>query len=79
MRTELRAIMDEVTVDVNKHANELNERDKQSILAAGNTEIQYLTPEQRQKWRDAMAPVWKKFEGEIGVERIKAAQEANQQ
>src|SRR5690554_2870617 len=79
VRTELRAIMDEVTVDVNKHANELNERDKQSILAAGKTEIQYLTPEQRQKWRDAMAPVWKKFEAEIGAERIKAAQEANQQ
>lgn len=79
VRTELRAIMDEVTVDVNKHANELNERDKQSILAAGTTEILYLTPEQREKWREAMRPVWKKFEAEIGAERIKAAQEANQQ
>lgn len=78
VRSELRTIMDEVTVDVNKHANELNERDKQAILAAGKTTIQYLTPEQRQKWRDAMAPVWKKFEAEIGAERIKAAQEANQ-
>lgn len=79
VRTELRAIMDEVTVDVNNHANELNMRDKQSILDAGKTEIQYLTPEQRQQWRDAMAPVWKKFEAEIGADRIKAAQEANNQ
>ncbi|MFB1010848.1 MAG: C4-dicarboxylate ABC transporter, partial [Thiopseudomonas sp.] len=79
VRTELAAIMVEVTEDVNKHANELNEKDKASILAAGKTEILYLTPEQRQKWRDAMAPVWKKFEGEIGAERIKAAMEANKQ
>src|SRR5574344_1553003 len=79
VRTELAAIMVEVTEDVNKHANELNEKDKASILAAGKTEILYLTPEQRQKWRDAMAPVWKKFEGEIGADRIKAAVEANKQ
>lgn len=79
VRTELRSIMDEVTEDVNRQANELNMRDKQSILDAGKTEVLYLTPEQRQKWRDAMLPVWKKFEGEIGAERIKAAQESNQQ
>ena len=79
VRTELAAIMVEVTEDVNKHANELNMRDKQAILDAGKTEILYLTPEQRQKWRDAMAPVWKKFEGEIGADRIKAAVEANKQ
>lgn len=79
MRNELQAIMDEVTVEVNRLANELNERDKQSILAAGTTEILYLTPEQREKWREAMRPVWKKFEAEIGAERIKAAEAANQQ
>jgi len=79
VRNELQAIMDEVTVEVNRLAGELNERDKQSILAAGTTEILYLTPEQREKWRDAMRPVWKKFEAEIGAERIKAAEAANQQ
>ncbi len=78
MRTVLAEIMVEVTEDVNRQANELNQRDKQSILAAGKTEVLYLTPEQRQKWRDAMAPVWKKFETEIGAERIQAAIEANQ-
>lgn len=76
---ELRAIMDEVTVEVNKHANELNMRDKQSILDAGKTEILYLTKEQREMWREAMRPVWKKFEAEIGAERIKAAEAANQE
>lgn len=78
MRTVLAEIMVEVTEDVNRQANELNQRDKKSILAAGKTEILYLTPEQRQKWRDAMAPVWKKFETEIGAERIQAAIESNQ-
>lgn len=76
---ELRAIMDEVTVEVNKHAHELNMRDKQSIIDAGKTEILYLTKEQREKWREAMRPVWKKFEAQIGAERIKAAEAANQE
>ena len=36
-----------------------------------------LTPEQRELWREAMKPVWKKFEGEIGADLIKAAEAAN--
>lgn len=79
VRTTLSEVMDEVTVEVNKHAAELNERDKQSIIDSGTTEVLYLTPEQREKWRNAMRPVWKKFEDEIGAERIKAAEAANKQ
>ena len=77
IRETLSQVMDEVTVEVNKHANELNERDKQAIIDSGTTEILYLTPEQREQWREAMRPVWKKFEGEIGADRIKAAEAAN--
>lgn len=79
IRTTLSEVMDEVTVEVNKHAAELNERDKQAILSAGTTEILYLTPEQRESWREAMRPVWKKFEDEIGADRIQAAEAANKQ
>ena len=79
IRGELEAIVDEVTVEVNKQADALNQGDKQRILDAGTTEILTLTPEQRGQWRDAMQPVWKKFEGEIGADLIKAAQAANQQ
>ncbi|HHU95360.1 MAG TPA: TRAP transporter substrate-binding protein [Alcaligenaceae bacterium] len=79
IRTTLSEIMKEVTEEVNKKAAALNERDKQSILDAGTTKILYLTPEQREKWREAMRPVWKKFEGDIGADRIKAAEEANKQ
>lgn len=79
VRVELDKIIAEVTVEVNKQADALNQGDKQRILDAGTTEILTLTPEQRGQWRDAMQPVWKKFEGEIGADLIKAAQAANQQ
>src|SRR5690606_33604642 len=78
IRNELTAILAEVTVAVNKQAEELNQRDKQRILDAGTTEIITLTPEQREQWRDAMRPVWEKFEDEIGAELIQAAGRSNQ-
>lgn len=78
IRTELTEILAEVTVEVNKQAEALNQKDKQRILDAGTTEIVTLTPEQRELWREAMRPVWKKFEGEIGADLIKAAESANQ-
>ena len=78
VRGELSKIMAEVTVEVNKQADALNQGDKQRILEAKTTEIIELTPEQRNAWREAMQPVWQKFEGEIGADLIKAAQAANQ-
>lgn len=78
VRATLEDIVEEVTDNVNLHAAELNEHDKQAILAAGTTEILTLTPEQREKWREVMRPVWKKYENDIGAERIKAAEAANQ-
>jgi C4-dicarboxylate-binding protein DctP len=79
VRTELTKIIAEVTTEVNKQANELNEGDKQRILDAKTTEIITLTPEEREEWREAMKPVWQKFEGEIGADLIKAAEASNQQ
>ncbi|WPC05482.1 C4-dicarboxylate TRAP substrate-binding protein DctP [Pseudomonas benzenivorans] len=78
VRGELEKIVAEVTVEVNKQADALNQGDKQRILDAGTTEIIQLTAEQRGQWRDAMKPVWSKFEAEIGADLIKAAQAANQ-
>ncbi len=79
VRSELAKIMEEVTVEVNKQAEALNEGDKQRILAAGGTEIISLSDAQRSQWREAMKPVWQKFEGEIGADLIKAAEAANVQ
>lgn len=78
IRTELSNIMDEVTVEVNRLAYELNQGDKQRILDAGTTEIILLTPAQREAWRNAMRPVWKKFEDVIGADLIQAAERSNQ-
>jgi C4-dicarboxylate-binding protein DctP len=78
VRTELEAIIEEVTVEVNRQAEALNEKAKQNILDTGKSQILVLTEEQRNAWRDAVRPAWKKFEGEIGVDLIKAAEAANQ-
>ncbi|MCO7517927.1 C4-dicarboxylate TRAP substrate-binding protein DctP [Pseudomonas guariconensis] len=78
VKPELEKIISEVTAQVNKEAEALNQGDKQRILDAKTTEIITLTPEQREEWRQAMRPVWKKFEGDIGADLIEAAQAANQ-
>ena len=78
VRSELDKIVVEVTAEVNKQADALNQGDKQRILDAKTTEIITLPPEERAKWRDAMKPVWQKFEGEIGADLIKAADASNQ-
>ncbi len=79
VRSELEKINVEVAAEVNKQADALNQDAKQSIIDAKSSAIIQLTPEQRGKWRDAMKPVWKKFEGDIGADLIKAAEAANQQ
>jgi C4-dicarboxylate-binding protein DctP len=77
IRSELDKILVEVTAQVNKQAEQLNQDAKQSIVAAKTTEIIALTPEQREQWREAMKPVWKKFEADIGPELITAAEAVN--
>ena len=77
VRSTLEQIMAEVTVEVNKQAEALNQSAKQKIVDAKTSEIIELTPEQRQLWREAMRPVWQKFEGEIGADLIKAADASN--
>ncbi|OYQ71194.1 C4-dicarboxylate ABC transporter [Wohlfahrtiimonas chitiniclastica] len=77
VRAELKNILNEVTVEVNAQANALNDGAKQSILDAGTTEIITLTPEERAQWRDAVRPVWKKFEGQVGADLIQAAEQSN--
>ena len=79
VRNELETIMAEVSVEVNKQADELNRTAKEDIAKAGTTEIIELTPQQRAEWREAMRPVWQKFEKEIGAELIQAAEKSNQQ
>nr|WP_110693254.1 TRAP transporter substrate-binding protein [Salinicola halophyticus] len=78
IRSQLEDILADVTQKVNKQAYDLNQQAKQSIIDAGTSEIIQLTPEQREDWREAVRPVWKKFQGDIGEDLIKAAESANE-
>jgi C4-dicarboxylate-binding protein DctP len=71
-RSKFIKIADEVTNAGNKSVNQAEETNRKNILQAGG-KINVLTPEQRKKWVDAMKPVWKKFEGEIGKDLINTA------
>jgi C4-dicarboxylate-binding protein DctP len=50
---------------------------RSKIIDAKTSEIDALTAEQRQQWREAMRPVWDKFSDQIGADLIKAAEAAN--
>ncbi|VVN82320.1 TRAP transporter substrate-binding protein [Pseudomonas fluorescens] len=78
MRSELEKIIAEVSVEVNKQAEALNQSARQKIIDSKTSQIASLTPEQRNEWRETMKPVWKKFEGDIGADLIKSAEASNQ-
>ena len=77
IRKGLQEAMDEATAYGNKLSFDINERDKKLIQEAGKAKIQTLSKEDLAQWKKAMAPVWKKFEPEIGKDLIAAAQKAN--
>ncbi len=76
IRSELDAILMEVTNDRNKLSRALNLKSRQKVIDAGGT-VRTLTSEQKEAWRKAMKPVWDKFSNEIGADLIKAAQSFN--
>lgn len=76
VRTQLSTILKEVTEKRNAESTAVNEKNKQLIIQAGS-EVRTLTADQRTAWVEAMKPVWKKFEGDIGADVIEAAVAAN--
>ena len=77
VREQFTQILKEVTDLRNAESTSVNEMNKQEIIKAGGV-IRTLTPEQRQTWVEAMKPVWKKFEKDIGQDLLDAALKANQ-
>lgn len=77
IRTELESILDEVTLSVNQTAEANNQRDYEQLVAGGKAKIVTLTPAEQAAWREAMLPVWKQFEGEIGADVLHAARAVN--
>jgi len=62
----------------NEIAREKEIADRQAIIDSGRTKVIELTAEERNSWVEAMKPVWKQFEGEVGKDLIDAAQASDQ-
>ena len=77
IRGELDKIVDESLVFAAKVAAQKATDDRQKIIDSGRTKVVQLSADERAKWVAAMKPVWKKFEGEIGKDLLKAAVASN--
>jgi C4-dicarboxylate-binding protein DctP len=77
IRTKVKKDLDEAIAYGNDLAAKFDKGDKAKIIASKRTEIITLTPAQRQQWVEAMRPVWKKFESQIGKDVVEAAYNSN--
>jgi C4-dicarboxylate-binding protein DctP len=78
LRDELKKVLDESIAFGNQVSAQQAMDDRQKIIDSKRTEVIPLTAEERTQWVEAMKPVWKQFEGEIGKQLIEAALAANQ-
>lgn len=76
IRDQLGTILAEVTEVRNAESNKVNNTNKDNVVQAGGV-VNTLTQEQRQEWVEAMKPVWKKFEKDIGSDLMEAALQSN--
>lgn len=76
VRTELGAIVAEVSAWANEGSASINAQALDKIRQSGRSEIVVLSADELGAWQDAMHPVWRKFEDKIGSDLIAAAQAA---
>ncbi|MDN3649415.1 TRAP transporter substrate-binding protein [Reinekea marina] len=72
VREQFIAIANDVTLQANLEVKEKEANNRQNILNGGGV-INVLNAAQREKWVNAMKPVWKQFEKAIGKDLINAA------
>ncbi len=77
LKTEIKKALDEAIVFGNQIAADKASTDKQAIIDSRRSKVVTINDAQRQLWVDAMKPVWKQFEDQIGAELIDAAVAAN--
>jgi C4-dicarboxylate-binding protein DctP len=77
IRAELKKALDEAIAYGNGIAAKKGDEDRQAIIDSNRSEIIELTDAERQQWVDAMKPVWKQFESDIGADLIEAAVSSN--
>lgn len=78
LRTEIKRAMDDAIAYGNDISKKKADEDRKLIADSGVTQIIDLTDAQRQAWVNAMKPVWKKFERQIGKDVIQAAAKASE-
>ena len=76
VRDQFLQILGEVTQTRNAESTQVNNEAKAAIIAAGG-EVRSLDATQRQAWVDTMKPVWEQFAGDVGQDKIDAAQAIN--
>ncbi len=79
IQIELSAIIKEVTLKETLWALEAAQADKDFIISSGRTKVHTLSNAQAAQWANAMKPVWKKFEDNIGKDSIDAVLKCNKQ
>ncbi len=77
MRKVIKTSLDEAIALGNQVANEKAISDKQKIIDSGRCEVITITDDERNQWVEAMKPVWKQFEKQIGKDLIDAAYSSN--
>ena len=77
LRVEMQKAIDESIDFGNAVAREKATSDRLAVEKSGRSKVLDLTPEERKQWIEAMKPVWKEFERDIGKDVIEAALKAN--
>ncbi len=77
VRTELEAILKEVTAWIRENAYKINQDMKQKIIASGKTKVTTLTPAEKEAFRKAFKPVQDEFRSVIGGDLIDAVNALN--
>lgn len=76
VRTQLSQILKEVSAQANEASGAINTANRQKVIDSGR-QVRTLSAEQRAAWVEALKPVWKQFEKDVGRDLIDAAQKAN--
>jgi C4-dicarboxylate-binding protein DctP len=77
IRVEVKKALDDAITFGNMVAEQKSIDDRQKIVDSRRTEIIELTDAERAQWVEAMKPVWKQFEKQIGKDLIDAAYNSN--
>lgn len=77
IRIELQTALNQAIAHGNAIAAQKAKDDRQTIIDSKRSTLVSLSDDQRQLWVNAMKPVWKRFEKQVGKDNLQAAIAAN--